>query len=1096
MIAFFRPFTRKFFFAGLAMALLAGLSVDCGRKARPPVVTGERLTLRPGASWQYEIRGGEKQSFRFQLGDETFLLIEIPQQVVSLSSTILNEEGEEVAAVEGGDGPDSPRLALRGQGTGVYRLEVTARSMPQIRGRYDLVVRELHPAAVGDESRVKAARALTQGHRLLAQDRPVEALQRLQVSLDAWRTAADHHGEAEALMAIGDLERERRDYKAALDWYDKALTPSRLSSWDNGQAMILTNQGLSNVLLGHYDEAIRCYKDSLGIWERSGRPYEQAFALEALGFGYLSQGDPNSALLLLPRALSLAEAAGDLKRQAHVTSDIGSAQLSSGHPSEALDTFQKALALSRALGDQDSTRAIEGNLGAQYVAKGQFQKAVDVYTHLIADSPSDGRGMPYLNLGALYLNLGEVEKALRNYELSGQEFRRSGDRGNEVRALIGIGSAYQRKGDPRAALAFFEQARQALPRPAWNALHFLGLALYNIGKPLEAIPLLEQALKIARESRTPENEAATLLALGSVNRDLNKPDLAAEQLNHAISLGKTIDSPTIVAPALLRRAMLRRDQGGLVAARQDAEQALEIVESTRQNIAGQQIRASFFATRRSFYEFYIDLLMQLDRAHSGERYGAMALWASERSRGRGLLDLLTEGRIDVAQGLPPDLRRREGEISDELARIQSELRAGSLPAEKGKELQAELDRLDERRQQLDWEIRARNPRYAQIRYPTPLKLEEIQRRVLDGDTALLEFALGEKGSTLFVVTRDGMSSYPLPPAQTIAEQVRRLRPALERESFRSRRDYLESALRLYQILLAPASRVLAGKADLLIVPDRALYYVPFEALLTEPPGDRGYRDLPYLLRRHSIAYIPSASVLAGLRERRRDSGPADREQVAAFAPFADAGGDSVGRDTRRGVSRDPAGNRYEPLRASSREVSAITGLYPGKALSFLDDRATETELKSNPAVTTARRLHLATHAETDEVHPESSALVLKPDRGSDGMLRVDEIFNLKLSSDLVVLSACRTALGKEVTGEGLVGLTRAFFYAGVPSLVVSLWNVVDGPTPDLMLDFYRDLDRLHHKSRALRKAKLAMIGRGAYSHPSYWAPFILFGEPR
>lgn len=1094
--ASFRPFTWALVCSWLAASLLAGSGAGCGRKAPAPLPAGERLALRPGASWRHEVRGGETQRFHFHLKDRTFLLLEVPQRVVGLSSRILNEEGEEVAAGEGADGPDSPRLVLSGEGGGVYRLEVAARGLPKVRGSYELAVQELRPAVARDELRVKAAHALAEGRRLLTKGRPAEALQRFQASLDAWRGAADRRGEAEALAGMGDLQRKQQACKAALDWYERALDLSRKSEWKGGEATILSNQGLCNVQLGYFDEAIRSYQASLEIWERNGGPYEQAAALEALGYGYLSQQDPQAALPVLQRALPLAEAAGDLERQAHLISDIGSAQYFGGHPSEALDTYQKALALSRAVGDQEVTRSVESNLGALYHLKGQLQKAVDMYTRLIADSPPSDQGKLHYNLGSVYLNLGEPEKALKNYELSRQSFLRSGDRGQEVNALTGIGVAHQRMGDPQAAFAFLEQARRGLAKPSWNILHNLGLARYTAGNPTEALPLLEQALKIARESHTPEYEALTLLALGSVQRDLRKPDLAAAQLSQAISLGKSIDSPAIVAPALLQRAILRRDQGRLAAARQDAEQALEIVESTRQSIAGQQIRTSFFATRRSFYDFYIHLLLDLDRARPGERYGALALWASERSRGRGLLDLLTEGRIDVAQGLPSDLRQREGDISDELARVQSALRAGDLPAARARELQAGIERLEERRQQLDWEIRARNPRYAEIRYPTPLKLEEIQRRVLDGDTALLEFALGEKGSTLFVVTREGLSHFPLPPAQAIAEQVRRLRPTLERESLRSRRDYLESAFQLYQVLLAPASRILAGKADLLIVPDGALYYVPFEALLTEPPGDRGYRDLPYLLRRFSIAYVPSASVLAELREPRGEAPLASREQVAAFAPFANAGGASTGQDTTRGISRDPSGNLYAPLRASLREVSAIAGLYPGKALSFFDGRATKTELKTNPAVSGARRLHLATHAETDEVHPESSALVLRPDGGSDGMLRVDEIFNLKLSADLAVLSACRTALGKEVTGEGLVGLTRAFFYAGVPSLVVSLWNVVDGPTPDLMLDFYRDLDRLHHKARALREAKLAMIGHGTYSHPAYWAPFILFGEPR
>jgi CHAT domain-containing protein len=330
-----------------------------------------------------------------------------------------------------------------------------------------------------------------------------------------------------------------------------------------------------------------------------------------------------------------------------------------------------------------------------------------------------------------------------------------------------------------------------------------------------------------------------------------------------------------------------------------------------------------------------------------------------------------------------------------------------------------------------------------------------------------------------VITREALRTYELPPADEIAKRVERLRGALEKESSLSRSDYLESAFELYRDLLEPAAGALATKPELLIAPDRSLYYIPFETLLTEPAADRPYRDLPYVLRRHAITYVPSASVLAGLRGPRGEAAEAGREQLVSFAPFT-----------------GPTGDRsFPPLPASLKEVRAITGLYPNSALSFVAGQADEETVKHLPAVARSHRLHFATHAMIDERHPEYSALILAA-HGGDGYLQTHEIFNLRLSADLAVLSACQTALGKEVTGEGLVGLTRAFFYAGVPSLVVSLWNVVDGSTPDFMLDFYRGLDQGHDKAAALRDAKLAMIQRGTYSHPTYWAPFILIGEPR
>jgi CHAT domain-containing protein len=525
--------------------------------------------------------------------------------------------------------------------------------------------------------------------------------------------------------------------------------------------------------------------------------------------------------------------------------------------------------------------------------------------------------------------------------------------------------------------------------------------------------------------------------------------------------------------------------------------ALAVVESTRRSIAGDQFRTGFFATKRSYYDLEIDLLMRLGRHRPDSDYRTRALEASERARARGLLDLLAEGRIDIRQGLDQDLRQREIDLSDQLSRVQRELRAGSAMPEKLQDLQAERDALDGQLEQLEVEIQTKNKRYAEVRYPNPLKLEQIQHAILDDKTALLEYVLGEKLSYLFLITRGEIRTYDLPAAGEIGKQVLKLREALEQESLLKRRDYLDSAHQLYQDLLEPAATALTGKSNLLVVPDGALYYIPFEALLTAP-NDRPYKDLPYLVRLYSIAYVPSASVLAGLREQRRDALPAERKQLVGFAPFASAGSGAATRGPAHRSSIELAASRwnFKPLPASGVEISKIAGLYPGEALSFVGSGADEATVTGNPAVATARRLHFATHALIDERRPEYSALVLAERPGEDGLLQMREIFNLKLSADLAVLSACETARGKEVTGEGLVGLTRAFFYAGVSSLVVSLWNVVDGPTPDLMLDFYRQLDRLQNKAAALQASKLSMIDRGAFAHPSYWAPFILVGEPR
>ncbi len=422
---------------------------------------------------------------------------------------------------------------------------------------------------------------------------------------------------------------------------------------------------------------------------------------------------------------------------------------------------------------------------------------------------------------------------------------------------------------------------------------------------------------------------------------------AAENLGEAITAGSEIGYQSVVALAYLRRAQLRLDQGRLERALADVEKAIGVVESTRRNLASDQFRTGFFAAKRTYYDLNIELLLRLDRRQPGKGYRVRALEATERARARGLLDLLAEGRIDLRQGLDPDLRQREDALSERISQVQSELRSGRTRPERIQALSAELDPLNQQWEDLGVEIQSRNKRYAEVRYPLPLSLGEIRDRVLDDRTVLLEYVLQEKSSTLFVITREEIKTYELPGAGEIAGQVRRVRRALEQDSLLTRRDYLEAAFQLYRELLEPAAGTLEEKANLLIVPDGALYYLPFEALLTEPAGDRGFRDLPYLLRRHPVTYIPSASVLAGLREPRPEPPAANRKQVAAFAPFASPGkaaGPGMAA-TARGAAAPSAPTKgaarrwsFEPLPASLREISAIAGLYPGGALSFVGEQ--------------------------------------------------------------------------------------------------------------------------------------------------------------
>ncbi|MCP4659157.1 MAG: CHAT domain-containing protein [bacterium] len=421
-----------------------------------------------------------------------------------------------------------------------------------------------------------------------------------------------------------------------------------------------------------------------------------------------------------------------------------------------------------------------------------------------------------------------------------------------------------------------------------------------------------------------------------------------------------------------------------------------------------------------------------------------------------------------------------------------------------------LDQAERDRRELEEEIRRRHPRYASLQYPQPLGLTAIQA-LLDSETALLEYTLGEEASTLFVVTREGLTTYPLASsAEEISVLVDEMRGFLGRPGHSVRSKFDRAAHKLYQLLIAPAEPVIADKTRLLIAPDAALYSLSFEVLLPRRFSAPRFQGLDYLLRRWSVTYVPSASVLACLEEPPRTGAASD--SALAFLGFGDplyrlgAAGDAPakwpadrsGDAEVRSFFTDSERWDMSRLKNSAREVSEISQLFdPEEVKIFLRGEATEENAKSEVYMRHARLIHFATHGVISEQQPQLSGLVLTLDEdpAEDGLLQVYEIFNLKINADLVVLSACETGLGKEVRGEGLIGLSRAFMYAGTPSVVVSLWQVADGSTADLMVRFYGHLAQGIDKTESLRRAKLELLDEGRFAHPYYWAPFILIGKP-
>jgi CHAT domain-containing protein/tetratricopeptide (TPR) repeat protein len=900
----------------------------------------------------------------------------------------------------------------------------------------------LDAAELGERAGILAVRL--ELARAAARLAPGEGVSLYRQALELAKELGDRSAAAAALQGLAQLLPEAEQLPALT----AALALRRQAGDELGSADLLVELG--KYYRNHLDaaRALASYREALELERRNG-PGRPATLVE-IGRLYGKQGDLDRSRGWLDAGFAEAEAAGDVETQAFALREDARLDVELGDLQAAYDESALAYKLLAPAGNTSE---------AAWAAA-------------------------YLATSLLYL--GELDKARQRFGAALRDFEALDDAMGRSYVLLMIGSTWEAAHQPATALAYFERALDLIHTKGVDVEE--GMALYDLGKAhnelhqaQRAAGELERALTLVA-AESPARRAQILVELANAYSQAGDPAKAGSAFQRAIQLSGR--APVFEAAAQAGLARLERDRGDLAAARAAIERALGIVERLRAGVIRPDQRVTFLASLRAYYELWVDVLMRLDRQQPGAGHDGEALAASEQARARGLLDLLSRERVELRRGIPEDLRRRETEIDERIARLQTRLWSASLPLPEAEvqRLKRELAQAEEEDKELQAETWRRQPTYAAVREPRPLPLADIQR-LLDERTALLEFFVGQERSYLFVVTRRGLAAHPLPPRRQLVPLIERLRSAVERESRLRARLFAADAHELYRLLLLPAAAELEHKQLLLVAPDGPLYSLSFEVLLTRavPAGGTPGREMPFLLRERTVSYVPSAGVLAQLLAERRSGG----EAASTGKLFVGFG--------------DPDAPAARPLAAARDEVRRIAGLFPAERTAvFLGREATEENVKTG-AVSTARYLHFAAHGFLDESTPELSGLRLARAGGSpqDGLLQVREVFNLELHAELVILSACKTGLGQEVPGEGLIGMTRAFLYAGAASVVVSLWQVDDESTSDLMVSFYKHLAAIGDKSEALRRAKLELADQSRYfHHPHYWAPFVLIGEPQ
>jgi CHAT domain-containing protein/Tfp pilus assembly protein PilF len=985
----------------------------------------------------------------------------------------------------------------------------------------------------GAGDRVKEAETLTnigRCHDFLGDKQ--KALAIYAEALPLHRAAGQKNGEASTLNYIALVYDYLGERPKALETLAQALPLARDSGDRHVEANTLNNIGLIHHNTGGNQTALEYYQQALAIHRTIGHELGQATNLLNIAGAYEYLGDKKTALDYLGQALALYRRVGTPHYLASTLNNMGTCTFYLDKAREALDLYGQALDQWRATGELSGTAATLHNMAHVYESIGEYQLALEHYEKALplhrASNYRAGEGNTLTNLGRLYFSLGDPDKALDCYTRALALHRAVNNRTSEATTLTQLGNLHASRGDSEKALGLYNEAL-SLTRATGDRvaeailLNRLGGLHASSHRLPEAVEAHQQALALYSTIGSPRGQGLSLTLLGVARAADGHPGEAIGLYDRALPLLREGADRSGEAHTLFQVARAERARGNLAAAERRLESALAILESLRSKVARQDLRASYFASVQDYYEMEIDLLMQRERAEPGRGFAGAALLASERARARGLLDILTEAQADIRQGVDPALLDRERSLQQAL-----DLKAGSLNrllSGKHSDDQAaaaarEVDNLTSDYQDAEARIRQTSPRYAALTQPEPLSLERTQREVLDEGTELLEFALGTERSYLWAVTPNSIISFDLPGRVVIEGAARRFANLASRPG--PIEEAHEAASALGRLLLAPASASL-GTKRLVIVAAGALQYVPFAALSLGAPGS--YRPL---ILDHEVVSLPSAAALALLRgetagrarakktlavladpvfrtdDPRVDSAPG--RSAPSSAPRAEEGASKPSsRDLERAAVESGVAEgslRFPRLIGSRREAARIAALVPEAdrlaALDFEASRATVTSSEFSQY----RIVHLATHGLLDSVHPELSGVVLslvdKRGEPQDGFLRLHDIYNLRLSAELVVLSACQSALGKEIKGDGLVSVTRGFMYAGAPRVVASLWKVDDAATADLMARFYAGMlgSGGLRPAAALRSAQLTLAKERRWQAPYYWAPFVLQGEWR
>jgi tetratricopeptide (TPR) repeat protein len=937
------------------------------------------------------------------------------------------------------------------------------------------------------------------------------------------------------------------DYAKALEKGQEALELSKKSGSKPNIGTTFFFLGGVCSEMSRYEKALEYYEEALEIQKEMDNRNGAGLVIHGIGIVYSSIGLYEKALGYFEEALAIREETGDRWGVGAALAEIGIVYSSIGRYEKAFGCFDEALAIHKEIGARSDIAGDLAEIGIVYSYLGRYEKALGYYEEALAIHQEMGARKDIAGdiaeIGIVYSYLGQHTKALAYFEEALAIHKEIGARSDVVGDLAEIGNVYSSAGQYEKALSIYEEAlaidkeigdRNGVGKSLGN----IGILYLDLGRNEKALGYLEQSLAIDKEVGDQEGVVINLTSIGAVYANLGRHKKAYESLSESLKIGMEIGAPDTLWRALCALGKASAKLGKDLEAVSYYEKAIDTIETMRAELSEKETKIIFMSGKIFVYDELIELYQKMHAKEPSKGYDKKALEIFERKQGRVFLEEMGKSGARDFSGLPGTVKDNETDLEDRMEKAQA-----SIAEERSKDpkqrdtarlqsLEASLQQIRAAFRTLREEIRVKYPDYYALKCPEPASVKDIQESVLGPDEMLLVYGVMKESACLWVIGKNRFGLYPISISENqLGKKVTSWRqgagsilkilsgsttsPAEINQRIEAGMKAVSLEGRELNELLIPkdAREALLGAKMLYIVPSGPLYGLPFEALVS-----RMDRDSPrYLVEDYPIAYLSSASLLKTLRETQARKTTKARFPLLAFAnPVYGRGqtpgatrGESEVADLRGRAYLDLMGGTFLELPETEEEAREIKDvlLAPDSSMPLRlrqeASRSNVLKLNEEQKLADYRYVVFSCHGVVPDVTNRVSqpALVLsQPDpAGGAGFLTMADTFGLRLDADLVTLSACNTGRGVEVRGEGVIGLTRAFMYAGTSAISVTLWSVESISAKTLSTGLYENLKAGKGRAEALRDIKLRMIHREEdenYRYPFFWAPLVLFGDGR